>query len=73
VIKLDIADIEKRLLDIDAEVHRILSGLGKMKKVDTKAELSKYEHIKDSVSKKLKKPIEPTLEVRKMRDKKYAG
>ena len=63
--------IEKRLLGMDNEIHMLLQYIYKQKKRDAKVEIEEYENIKKIISKHLKEPIDPIVEIRKMREKQY--
>ena len=62
--------IEKRLLGMDNEIHMLLQYIHKQKKRDAQAEIKEYENLKKTISKHLKEPIDPTAEIRIMREKK---
>jgi hypothetical protein len=68
---MDIKEIEKRLFALDAEIHKLLYDLSKAKKAGIKAELREYERLKEHISKNLKKPFEPTFEIRALRKKEF--
>ena len=68
---MDIAEIEKRLIALDAEVHKILQYVARSKKLDVEKELKEYEELVKRSSKKLKGPFDPTAEIRQMREKEY--
>ncbi len=63
--------IERRLLGLDDELHRVIQYIYEQKKYDVEAEIENYEHLKKMILKQLKVPISPTSEVRKMREKQY--
>ena len=63
--------IEKKLLGMDNEIHMLLQYIYKQKKRDAKVEIEEYENIKKIISKHLKEPIDPIVEIRKMREKQY--
>jgi t-SNARE complex subunit (syntaxin) len=71
VMPMDIAEIEKKLIDIDAEIHRILQHVSRSKKLDVKAELDDYNNLKRHISKNIRRPLDPTAEIREMREKQY--
>lgn len=63
--------IERRLLGLDDEIHRLLQYIYEQKKYDIESEVKEYEDLKKIISKRLKEPISPTSEIRKMREKQY--
>jgi hypothetical protein len=67
--------IENRLLGLDDEIHRILQYISKQKESDIgndiTTDIEDYENIKTLISRRLKKPLDPTSELRKLRDKQY--
>ena len=63
--------VEKRLLGMDNEIHMLLQYIYKQKKRDAKVEIEEYENIKKIISKHLKEPIDPIVEIRKMRERQY--
>ena len=63
--------IERRLLGLDDEIHRLLQYIYEQKKHDIESEVKEYEDLKKTISKCLKEPISPTSEIRKMREKQY--
>jgi len=63
--------VEKRLLGMDNEIHMLLQYIYKQKKRDAQFEIKEYEKLKKIISKHLKEPIDPTVEIRKMREKQY--
>lgn len=63
--------VEKRLLGMDNEIHMLLQYISKQKKRDAQVEIKEYENLKKTISKHLKEPIDPTAEIRIMREKKY--
>ena len=63
--------VEKRLLGMDNEIHMLLQYIYKQKKRDVQVEIKEYENLKKTISKHLKEPIDPTAEIRVMREKKY--
>ncbi len=56
---------------MDNEIHMLLQYIYKQKKRDAKVEIEEYENIKKIISKHLKEPIDPIVEIRKMREKQY--
>lgn len=63
--------VEKRLLGLDNEIHMLLQYIYKQKKNDIEVEIKEYEDLKKIISKRMKEPLEPTSEIRKMREKQY--
>ncbi len=63
--------VEKRLLGLDNEIHTLLHYIYKQKRSDAEVEIKEYENLKKVISKRLKEPLEPTSEIRKMREKQY--
>ncbi|MCZ7382869.1 MAG: hypothetical protein O8C64_15030 [Candidatus Methanoperedens sp.] len=63
--------VEKRLLGLDNEIHMLLQYIYRQKKNDIEIEIKEYEDLKKMISKRLKEPLEPTSEIRKMREKQY--
>jgi hypothetical protein len=63
--------VEKRLLGLDDEVHMLLQYIHKQKKQEIAAEIKEYEDLKKIISTHLKEPLDPTSEIRKMREKQY--
>lgn len=67
--------IENRLLGLDDEIHHILQYISKQKESDIgndiTTDIEDYENIKKLISRRLKKPLDPTSELRKLRDKQY--
>ena len=63
--------VEKRLLGLDNEIHMLLQYIYRQKKNDIEVEIKEYEDLKKIISKRLKEPIEPTSEIRMMREKQY--
>lgn len=64
-------EIEKRLLGLDDEIHDLLRYIFESKELDVEVELKSYEDLKEKVSRNLKEPIDPTVEIRTMREKRY--
>jgi hypothetical protein len=71
VWKNTIEVIERRLLGLDDEIHRILQYIYEEKKYDIASEIKDYENLKKIISEHMKEPIDPTSEIRKMREKQY--
>lgn len=63
--------VEKRLLGLDNEIHTLLQYIYKQKKSGAEVEIKEYENLKKAISKRLKEPLEPTSEIKKMREKQY--
>ena len=67
--------IENRLLGLDDEIHQILQYIQKQKGSDIgndiTSDIEDYENLKKLISKRLEKPLDPTSELRKLRDKQY--
>jgi DNA-binding SARP family transcriptional activator len=63
--------IERRLLGLDDEIHMILQYIYEKKKYDIASEINDYENLKKIISEHMKEPIDPTSEIRKMREKQY--
>ncbi|MFZ3060668.1 MAG: hypothetical protein WA102_13150 [Candidatus Methanoperedens sp.] len=63
--------VEKRLLGLDNEIHMLLQYIYRQKKNDIEIEIKEYEDLKKMISKRLKEPLEPTSEIRMMREKQY--
>ncbi|WP_456474756.1 hypothetical protein [Candidatus Pyrohabitans sp.] len=70
-IKMDIGEIEKRLIVLDKEIHGLLKYISKSKRSETEAELRDYEDLKKRISRALEKPLDPTAEIRRMRERRY--
>jgi hypothetical protein len=68
-MKLEV--IERRLLGLDDEIHRLLQYIYDQKKIDINSEIKDYENLKKLISDHMKEPIDPTSEIRKMREKQY--
>jgi hypothetical protein len=65
-------EIEKSLLEIDEEIHRLLQYVSRSKEKDVEAKLKDYENLKRMISGNVKEPLNPTEEIRKMREKQYS-
>lgn len=63
--------VENRLLGLDNEIHMLLQYIYRQKKNNIGVEIKEYEDLKKIISKRLKEPLEPTSEIRKMREKQY--
>ena len=67
--------IENRLLGLDDEIHQILQYIHNQKGSDIgndiTSDIEDYENLKTLISRHLKKPLDPTSELRKLRDKQY--
>jgi hypothetical protein len=68
-MKLEV--IERRLLGLDDEIHRLLQYIYDQKKIDINSEIKDYENLKKLISDHMKEPVDPTSEIRKMREKQY--
>jgi len=71
VKKMDIVEIEKRLVGLDEEIHRFLQYISRSKKSEVEVELRDYEDLKKKIARDLKEPLDPTVEIRRMRERKY--
>ncbi|GEM_PF-3199858 len=65
-------EIEKSLLGIDEEIHRLLQYLSRSKEKDVDAKLEDYENLKRIISRNLREPLEPAEEIRRMREEQYS-
>jgi len=65
--------LKKRLLRIDTDVHYLLGEIKgeKVKKTKKKSALQEFEKLRQSISSKIKEPVDPTQIVRDMRTKDY--
>jgi len=67
--------LESRLVGLDEEIHRILQYISKQKGFeignDITVDIKEYDNLKKLVSKQMKKPLDPTSELRKLREKQY--
>lgn len=70
---MDIEKIEKRLIGLDEEIHGLLQYISGSKKSEVEFELRDYEDLKKKISMNLKEPLNPTLEIRRMRERRYQG
>lgn len=70
-IFMNLEVIERRLLGLDSEIHSLLQHIYEQRKYDIATEIKEYEDLKKLVLNHLKEPLEPTSEIRKMRDKQY--
>ncbi|MCK4399278.1 MAG: hypothetical protein GQ523_00135 [Methanophagales archaeon] len=68
---MDIVEIEKRLVGLDEEIHRFLQYISRSKKSEVEVELRDYEDLKKKIARDLKEPLDPTVEIRRMRERKY--
>jgi predicted glycosyltransferase len=68
---MDIVEIEKRLVGLDEEIHRLLQYISRSKKSEVEVELRDYEDLKKKIARDLKEPLDPTVEIRRMRERKY--
>jgi hypothetical protein len=71
VDKVDIGEIEKRLIGVDEEIHGLLQYISRSKKSEVEIELRDYEDLKKKIARELKKPLDPTVEIRMMRERQY--
>ncbi|MGC9444767.1 MAG: hypothetical protein ACP5E9_07580, partial [Candidatus Methanospirareceae archaeon] len=65
--------IEKRLVGLDDEIHRLLHLVNKSKESEVEVELRDYEDLKKVIARNLKEPLDPSTEIRKMRERQYLG
>jgi hypothetical protein len=63
--------IERSLLGLDDEIHKLLQYIYEQKKYDTSSKIKDYENLKKIISEHMKEPIDPNSEIRKMREKQY--
>jgi hypothetical protein len=70
-MSLNIEEIEKRLVGLDDEIHRLLHYIYKSKEPETEVELRDYEDLKRVIARNLKEPLDPSTEIRKMRERRY--
>lgn len=68
---MDIVEIEKRLVGLDEEIHRFLQYISRSKKSEVEVELRDYEDLKKKIARDLKEPLDHTVEIRRMRERKY--
>jgi hypothetical protein len=68
---MDIGEIEKRLIGLDEEIHGLLQYISRSKKSEVELELRDYEDLKRKIARNLKEPLDPTVEVRRMREGQY--
>ncbi|KAF5412030.1 MAG: hypothetical protein U9N46_11565 [Euryarchaeota archaeon] len=69
---MDMAEVERRLLGLDDEIHDLLRYISKSKEQrDIELELENHEAMKETISRNLKEPLDPTAEIGKMREKRY--
>lgn len=65
-------EVERSLLRMDEEIHRLLQHLSRSKEQDVDAKLEDYENLKRIISRNLREPLHPTVEIRRMREKQYS-
>jgi len=65
---MDMAEVKRRLLGVDDEIHDLLryTAISKEQR-DIEVELENYEAMKETISRNLKQPLDPTAEIGKMR------
>jgi len=67
--------LESRLLGLDNEIHLILQYINKQKRSeignDITVDIEEYDCLKKLISQQLKRPMNPTSELRKLREKQY--
>ncbi len=68
---MDVKEIERRLLALDEQIHEILRYISKSKRLETEAEIEDYEGLKNKIAEALKEPLDPTAEIRRMRERRY--
>nr|QNO47638.1 hypothetical protein MPIGPLOG_00005 [Methanosarcinales archaeon ANME-2c ERB4] len=68
---MDMTEVERRLLGLDDEIHDLLRYISISKERDIEVELENYEDMKETISRNLKEPLDPTAEIGKMREKRY--
>jgi len=68
---MDMTEVERRLLGLDDEIHDLLRYISISKERDIGVELANYEDMKETISRNLKEPLNPTAEIGKMRAKRY--
>ena len=62
------AEVERRLLGLDDEIHDLLRYISISKERDIEIELENYEDMTEMISRNLKEPLDPTAEIGKMRN-----
>ena len=70
-MSLTVEEIEKRLVGLDDEIHRLLHIVNKSKESEMEVELRDYEDLKKVIARNLKEPLDPSAEIRKMRERQY--
>ncbi|MCK4732084.1 MAG: hypothetical protein KAT65_06445 [Methanophagales archaeon] len=70
-MNINIEEIEKRLVRLDDEIHGLLQYISRSKKSEVEVELRDYEDLKKKIARDLKEPLDPTVEIRKMRERRY--
>lgn len=68
---MDMTEVERRLLGLDDEIHYLLRYISISKERDIEVELENYEDMKETISRNLKEPPDPTAEIGKMWEKRY--
>ena len=68
---MDMTEVERRLLGLDDEIRDLLRYISISKERDIEVELENYEDMKETISRNLKEPLDPTVEIGKMREKRY--
>jgi hypothetical protein len=63
--------VESRLLGLDDEIHSLLQYIRKQKESDINTEIEEYENLKKLISQHMKEPLDPTSELRRLREKQY--
>lgn len=63
--------VESRLLGLDDEIHCLLQYINEQKESDITTEIEEYENLKKLISKHMKEPLDPTSELRRLREKQY--
>ena len=70
-MNINVEEIEKRLVGLDEEIHGLLQYISRSKKPEVEVELRDYEDLKKKIAMDLKEPLDPTVEIRRMRERKY--
>lgn len=68
---LDLTEVERRLLGLDDKIQDPMRYIPISKERDIEVELENYEDLKETISRNLKEPPDPTAEIGKMREKRY--
>lgn len=68
---MNIEEIERRLIGVDEEIHGILQYISRSKKSEVEVELRDHEDLKNKIAEELKEPLDPTVEIRRMRERQY--